>query len=671
MASNEIKQQAGTLREQLNYHNCRYYVQDDPEIPDAEYDRLFQQLVSLEQQFPELLTADSPTQRVGGEPLSEFKKVKHNIPMLSLGNAFSEKEVADFNKRIIEKLDVDEIEYVAEPKLDGLAVSLIYEDGVLVRGATRGDGSTGEDITQNVRTIPTIPLHLIGDDYPAMLEVRGEVFMSKKGFDELNKRQLENNEKLYVNPRNSAAGSLRQLDSRITATRPLEMYCYGIGASDSKILPDRHSDMLEKLSHWGLRISPEVDVINGIQGCLEYYKAIMAERSGLAYEIDGVVYKVNRFDQQDEMGFVSRAPRWAIAYKFPAQEEMTTLLDIEIQVGRTGALTPVAKLEPVFVGGVTVSNATLHNQDEIERLDIRKGDTVIIRRAGDVIPKVVSVVHSKRVKGARRFKFPVHCPVCGSDVERDEGDAIARCSGGLVCEAQRKQAIKHFASRKAMNVDGLGDKLVDQLIDEGLIETVADLYSLKQQQLAPLERMGDKSAANLISAIEKSKETTLSRFLFSLGIMNVGETTAQNLAAYFGTLEKLSKADLESLIEVPDVGPVVAESIFLFFKQKHNRAVIKNLQKRGVNWPDEQGVEKGEQLLAGKTFVITGTLTNLTRDEAKSRLVSLGGKVTGSVSKKTDYVVVGTDPGSKFDKAQSLGVAILDEEHLLALLEEK
>lgn len=666
--SSEITTQAESLREQLNYHNYRYYTLDDPEIPDAEYDRLFQQLQSLESQYPQLLTADSPTQRVGSEPVSEFSKVKHAVPMLSLGNAFDSQEIEDFNKRITEKLEVSEVEYVAEPKLDGLAVSLRYEKGVLVRGATRGDGNTGEEITQNVRTIPTIPLRLIGTDFPPVLEVRGEVFISTKGFAELNQRQKEKGEKLYVNPRNSAAGSLRQLDSRITAERPLEMYCYGIGLVEGAILPGRHSDIIKKLSQWGLRVSPELEVIRGIDGCLKYYAAILEERENLPYEIDGVVFKVNRIDQQEEMGFVSRAPRWAIAYKFPAQEELTKLLAIDVQVGRTGALTPVARLEPVFVGGVTVTNATLHNQDEIDRKDVRVGDTVIVRRAGDVIPEIVGAVISKRPKGLRRFKMPTRCPVCGSDVERQEGEIVLRCMGGLFCEAQRKEAIKHFSSRRAMDIDGLGDKLVEQLVDEGIIHDAADLYNVSVKEFAELDRMAEKSANNLVDALKKSKSTTFSRFLFSLGILNVGETTAHNLANYFGNLKDLQKTTLEELQGVSDIGPVVAESIVLFFKQKHNKDVIKKLIKAGVHWPDVETADKGNQSLLGKIFVITGSLDSMTRDEAKTRLQSLGAKVTGSVSKKTDYVVAGEDPGSKYDKAMELEITVLEEPGLLELL---
>jgi len=665
----EIVMQAALLREQLNYHNYRYYILDEPEIPDSEYDRLFQSLQKLESTSPELQTADSPTQRVGAEPVSAFSKVNHSVPMLSLSNAFEKTDIEDFNKRIIEKLEIEEVEYIAEPKLDGLAVSLLYQDGVLIRGATRGDGNTGENITQNVRTISTIPLQLIGSDYPATLEVRGEVIMTKKGFEELNARQRENNEKLYVNPRNAAAGSLRQLDSRITAQRPLEMICYGVGIAKGGVaLPDRHSDILEKLHQWGFLIATDIDVFKGFQPCVKFYNALLNERETLPYEIDGVVYKVNRLAQQKEMGFISRAPRWAIAYKFPAQEEMTTLLAIDIQVGRTGALTPVARLEPVFVGGVTVTNATLHNQDEIERKDLRVGDSVIVRRAGDVIPEVVSFVPSKRLKGRPKFKMPKKCPVCGSDVERQEGESALRCLGGLFCDAQRKEAIKHFASRRAMDIEGLGDKLVEQLVDETLIHDPADLYLLSKDQYAELDRMAEKSAGNLIDSLQKSKSTTLARFLFALGILNVGETTALNLAVHFGSIDDVMKAQSDTLIQVPDIGPIVAESIVLFFKQKHNRDVISKLIKVGINWPTIVTTQRGDQPLKGLIFVLTGSLKSMTRDEAKAKIQNLGGKVTASVSKKTRYVVAGTDPGSKMDKAQQLNVDILTEKEFETIL---
>lgn len=656
------------LREQINYHNYLYYVLDSPEIPDAEYDRLLRELQTLEQQYPEFITADSPTQRVGAQPLAEFAKVRHEIPMLSLANAFSEQEVEDFVKRIRDRVDIENVEFTAEPKLDGLAISLLYENGVLIRGATRGDGTTGEDVTQNVRTIATIPLRLIGKDYPPVLEVRGEVYMNKKGFKELNERQEKKEGKTFANPRNAAAGSLRQLDPRITAERPLEIYCYGVGRVEGSELPDRHSNILKQLKKWGLRISPDIKVVQGWGGCIEYYNKMQERREELPYEIDGVVYKVNSIALQQELGFVARAPRWAIAHKFPAQEEMTKLIGIDVQVGRTGALTPVARLEPVFVGGVTVTNATLHNQDEIERKDVRIGDTVIVRRAGDVIPEVVSVVLSRRPKHTHVFEMPKQCPVCGSDVMRPEGEAVVRCTGGLFCPAQRKEAIKHFASRRAMDIDGLGDKLVDQLVERELIHDVADLYSLTHEQIAGLERMADKSAANLVQALEKSKATTLARFLYSLGIREVGEATAQNLARYFGSLEELMEADTETLEQVPDIGPVVAESITAFFHQKHNRDVIEKLIAADVHWPAEKVTAKKDQPLQGKTFVLTGTLESMTRDEAKEKLQTLGAKVSGSVSSKTTYVVAGADPGSKYDKAVELGVEILDEAALVKLI---
>ena len=663
--------QIDSLREQVNYHNYRYYVLDDPEIPDAEYDRLFRELQTLEQQYPELITADSPTQRVGAAPLKEFGEVSHAIPMLSLGNAFDEEEVQAFNRRVAEGLSIDpeRIEYTAEPKLDGLAISLRYEQGVLVQAATRGDGFTGEDVTQNVRTIHSVPLKLVGKDYPPLLEVRGEVYMPKAGFEALNQRQAEQGEKTFANPRNAAAGSLRQLDSSITATRPLAMYCYGVGQVEGHKLPGRHYDILQQLKRWGLRVSPEIKVVKGLGGCLKYFQAMSDKRARLAYEIDGVVYKVNDLAQQEELGFVSRAPRWAIAHKFPAQEAMTVVKNIEVQVGRTGTLTPVARLEPVNVGGVTVTNATLHNQDEIERLDVRVGDTVVIYRAGDVIPKVDSVIKARRPKKTKVFHMPDHCPVCGSDVVRVEGEAASRCSGGLFCPAQRKETIKHFISRRAMDVDGMGDKLIDQLVDKGYIDNVADIYRLTKEQLAGLERMADKSADNVLKALDKSKNTTLSRFLYALGIREVGEATAQNLANHFRTLEALERASLDELLEVPDIGPVVADNILTFFQQKHNREVIEGLQAAGVHWPKLKAVvKKAEHPLQGKTIVITGSFTAMTRNELKDRLQALGAKVTGSVSSKTDYVFAGADPGSKIDKAEKLGVEIIGEQQAMKMI---
>lgn len=668
-AIQKTQKQAAALREQIQYHNHRYYVLDDPEVPDAEYDRLFRELQKIESTYPSLITTDSPTQRVGALPLSSFDEVKHAIPMLSLGNAFSDEEVEKFGKRISDRLNATDIQLVAEPKLDGLAISLLYEDGVLVRAATRGDGVTGENVTQNVRTIHSVPLRLVGSDYPRLLEVRGEVYMPKQGFEALNKRQKQNNEKLFANPRNAAAGSLRQLDSKITATRPLAIFCYGVGQVEGKKMPSRHSEVLECLKAWGLRVCPEIKVVKGIEKCLDYYRHIGEQRNSLPYEIDGVVYKVNRLDQQETLGFVSRAPRWAIAHKFPAQEELTKLLAIDVQVGRTGAITPVARLEPVEVGGVTVTNATLHNQDEIERMDVRVGDTVVVYRAGDVIPKVASVIKSRRPKKSRKYKMPTHCPECGSELVRAEGEAILRCSGGLCCPAQRKEAIKHFASRRAMDIEGLGDKLVDQLVDAELINDVADLYLLKSDELAGLERMANKSAENLIAALESSKLTTLAKFIYSLGIREVGEATALNLANHFGRLELVESADTEKLLEVADVGPVVASNIVTFFQQAHNLDVISKLREAEVSWPDVDVVDADTLPMAGKTVVLTGTLTKMTRNDAKQNLQKLGAKVSGSVSKKTDIVVAGESAGSKLEKAQALGVEVINEEAFIKLID--
>ncbi len=663
-----VKTRVNKLREQINHHNYRYYVLDDPEMPDSEFDRLMRELQELEQSHPELITGDSPTQRVGAAPLDKFDEVKHAVPMLSLGNAFSDDDVRDFDRRARERLELDHITYTAEPKLDGLAISLVYKDGVLVQGATRGDGYTGEDVTQNVRTIDSIPLRLMGKGYPGVLEVRGEVFMSRKGFEALNKTQRENNDKTFANPRNAAAGSLRQLDPRITARRPLEMICYSVGRVEGSTLPGKHSEILAALREWGIRTSDEFRVVTGIEACIHYYHDIAQRRDKLAYAIDGVVYKVDSLEQQKLLGFVSRAPRWAVAQKFPAEEALTKLLAIDVQVGRTGTLTPVARLEPVFVGGVTVTNATLHNQDEIERKDIRIGDTVIVRRAGDVIPEVVSAVTSKRKKGARRFKMPTKCPECGSAVVRLEDETAARCTSGLYCPAQRREAIRHFASRRAMDIEGLGDKLVELLDQQQLIKNVADLYKLKVEDVAALERMGGKSAENLIQALETSKQTTLPRFIFALGIRQVGEATAQALANHFGDLGSLRKAKPEVLETVPDVGPVVAESIVTFFKQSHNREVIDHLIKSGMRWDDIEVKPVAEMPLSGQTFVLTGTLSSMTRIDARSRLQSLGAKVAGSVSKKTSYVVVGADPGSKATRAEKLGVKILSENELIELL---
>jgi len=659
---------AGALKEQLNYHNHRYYVLDDPEIPDVEYDMMLRELQEIEAQYPELCTPDSPTQRVGAAPLKKFMEVKHEVPMLSLGNVFSEEELNDFDRRCRESLDNDEIEYVAEPKLDGLAISLLYKEGLLIRAATRGDGTTGEDVTANVKTIGAIPLRLTGKDIPNEIEVRGEIYISRAGFETLNAQQREKGEKTFANPRNAAAGSLRLLDSSITAQRPLTMYCYAVGKCTNGELAKTHSDVLEQLRGWGLRVSREHAVVQGAKGCYQYYEKLLKRRDNLPYEIDGIVYKVNRFDQQQTLGFVSRAPRWATAHKFPAQEKTTKLLAIDIQVGRTGALTPVARLEPVEVGGVTVTNATLHNQDEIERKDVRVGDTVVVRRAGDVIPEVVGSIKDKRKKGARKFKYPIHCPECDSEVIRIEGEAKARCSGGLYCPAQRKESIKHFASRRAMNIEGLGDKLVEQLVDEELINDAADLYVLTAEQLASMERMGEKSAKNLIESLEKSKAITLPRFIFSLGIREVGEATARSLANHFGSLEKIMAATSAELEQVADVGPVVARNIETFDHQSHNKDVIEKLITNGVRWDDVKVNDSAEQLLAGKTIVLTGALS-MPRGEAKDKLQAMGAKVSGSVSKKTTAVIAGADAGSKLTKAKDLGVLVLDETELQNILE--
>ncbi|WP_435653241.1 NAD-dependent DNA ligase LigA [Bermanella sp. WJH001] len=661
----EVKQ----LHDQLNQANYQYYVLDDPQLPDAEYDRLFHRLKEIETSHPECLTPDSPTQRVGAAPLSHFEQVTHDVPMLSLDNAFDAQDMRDFNRRVSERIKhVDEVFYACEPKLDGIAVSLLYEGGLLVRAATRGDGAVGENITQNIRTVPSIPLKLLGENYPAVLEVRGEVYMPKKGFNDFNEKARAREEKLFVNPRNAAAGSLRQLDPKITATRPLEFCCYSLGRAEGGEVPAKHSEILSQFSKWGFKINPEMRVVKGIEGCLEYYEQLAEKRNSLAYEIDGIVFKVDDINLQQQLGFVSRAPRWAIAHKFPAQEEMTLLKDVEFQVGRTGAITPVARLEPVFVGGVTVSNATLHNMDEIARLGVMVGDTVIIRRAGDVIPQIVSVVQSKRPASAKAIVFPLACPVCDSHIERIEGEAVSRCSGGLVCAAQRKEAIKHFASRKAMDIDGLGDKLVEQLVDEGLIESFLDLYSLKLDRLMNLERMGEKSAQNLLASIEASKQTTLPKFLYSLGIREVGVATAQNLVNHFLDLKILVKADLDALLEVDDVGPIVAEHILSFFAEPHNQKIIDGLLNIGISWPVIEKKDASELPLAGQTFVVTGTLASMGRDQAKDYLQRLGAKVAGSVSAKTHGLVAGEKAGSKLTKAQDLDVAILDETAFLALL---
>ncbi len=671
MIDDAPEQQLELLKQEINQHNYRYYVLDDPNVPDAEYDRLMQRLKTLELAHPEWVTADSPTQRVGATPLSAFAEVAHEIPMLSLDNAFSEQDMLDFERRIKERLGSDAaIEYACEPKLDGIAVSLLYRQGSLERGATRGDGRRGEDITQNLRTIPSVPLKLMGSGWPELLEVRGEVYMPKQGFSELNRKAAAVDEKQFVNPRNAAAGSLRQLDSKITANRPLELCCYSAGLVKGGQLPDNHIAVLKKLNAWGFRINEQMASVFGVQACIQYYRRLQEKRDTLPYEIDGVVFKVNLLALQQRLGFVSRAPRWAIAYKFPAQEELTQLLDVEFQVGRTGAVTPVARLEPVFVGGVTVSNATLHNMDEVERLGVCIGDTVIIRRAGDVIPQVVSVVLERRPQNAAKIKLPLSCPVCDSEITRDEGEAVARCSGGLYCAAQRKEAIKHFASRKAMDIEGLGDKLVELLVDKQLIKTAADLYKLQWQQISGLERMGEKSARNLMRALEKSKSTQLSHFIYALGIREVGEATAQNLANHFGSLEALAAAEEPELLEVDDVGPIVAKHLVTFFHQPHNKEVLDGLIKAGISWPEPKVRDSKSMPLQGMTFVLTGTLESMTREEAKSRLQLLGAKVSGSVSVKTTALVAGTKAGSKLTKAEKLGVDVMDEERLLRQLNE-
>lgn len=662
-----VKAEIEKLRAAINEHNYRYHVLDDPIISDAEYDQLFQRLVYLETQHPDLITQDSPTQRVGSQALKEFAEVQHEIPMLSLENAFSDEDIYSFDQRIHDRLKSHEaIEYCCEPKLDGIAINIRYENGNLVSAATRGDGTTGEDVTENIKTIKMIPLHLRGSHYPRILDARGEVLMSKKGFVELNQAQTKKNGKLFANPRNAAAGSLRQLNSRITAERPLEIYFYGVGAFEGYKLPRFHREILTCLSEWGLRTSQLVTVVQGAEGCLNYYHTINKKREKLPYEIDGVVYKVNDLKLQNELGFRTRAPRWAIAHKFAAQEAHTIIEAVEFQVGRTGALTPVARLKPVFVHGVTVSNATLHNMDEIRRKDIHIGDTVIVRRAGDVIPEVVGIIKSSRTKQIKKITLPKDCPVCHSSIEAIEGEAVARCTGGLFCPAQRKESIKHFASRRAMDIEGLGDKLVDQLVDSDLIVSVGDIYHLKKSELENLERMGEKSALNLLDQIEKSKKTTLARFLYSLGIREVGEATAKQLAIYFKTLPALESASEELLQSVPDIGPIVAAHIVHFFKEKHNRDVISKLIKAGVHW--EEVKERKNMPLADKTFVITGTLDSMTRDEIKEHLEALGAKVAGSVSSKTSYVIVGADPGSKYTKAKKLGIHILEEKAFLKLL---
>ena len=663
-----LQQQIDTLRQDLRRYEYEYHVLDNPTIPDAEYDRLFHQLKALEAAHPELITADSPTQRVGAKPLSGFAQVRHEIPMLSLDNAFSDEEFYAFVKRIEDRLIrlPDPLTFCCEPKLDGLAVSILYVNGVLTQAATRGDGTTGEDITVNIRTIRNIPLQLLMDNPPARLEVRGEVFMPHAGFERLNQQALEKGEKTFANPRNAAAGSLRQLDPKITSKRPLVLNAYGIGIAEGVDLPNTHYDRLQWLKSIGIPVNPEIRLCNGTNEVLDFYRDIQNKRSALGYDIDGTVLKINDIALQEKLGFISKAPRWAIAYKFPAQEELTRLNDVEFQVGRTGAITPVAKLEPVFVAGVTVSNATLHNGDEIERLDIAIGDTVVIRRAGDVIPQIIGVLHDRRPADARPIVFPETCPVCDSAIVRIEGEAVARCTGGLFCAAQRKEALKHFVSRKAMDIDGVGGKLIEQLVDRELIHTPADLFKLDLTTLTCLERMGTKSAENALASLEKAKNTTLARFIFALGIREVGEATALNLANHFKTLEALQNADLEALQQVPDVGEVVANRILAFWHEPHNVAVVNDLIAQGVHWETVETKEITENRFKGKTVVLTGTLTQMGRNEAKALLQDMGAKVSGSVSAKTDFVIAGDAAGSKLTKAQELGVAVLTEEEFLA-----
>ncbi len=665
----DARDRAARLRAAIEDANYRYYVLDDPNISDAEFDRLFRELQALESEHPELATPDSPTQRIGSAPASAFRPVRHRMPMLSINNAFGEDEVEAFDRRVREGLDADEVEYEAEPKFDGLAINLVYEDGQFVAGTTRGDGYEGEDVTANLRTIRSIPLRLRVAQPPKLAEVRGEAIMLKHDFERMNERQRERGEKEFVNPRNAAAGSLRQLDPRVTASRPLRFFAYGLGETEGVRLPETQSGVLDWLAEAGLPVSGERAVVRGVAGLLAYFATMETKRPTLPFDIDGVVYKVNRLAQQASLGFVARAPRFAVAHKFPAEEATTEVLAIEVQVGRTGALTPVARLAPVFVGGVTVTNATLHNEEEVRRKDVWRGDSVVVRRAGDVIPEVVRVAKQGARGAGDQFNMPAKCPECDSAVERLPDEAIARCTGGLICPAQRKQALLHFASRRAMDIEGLGEKLVDQLVDGGLVETAADLYALDLDRLAGLERMGEKSAQNLLDALARSKQTSLARFVYALGIRNVGEATAKDLAGHFGGLDALMHADEGALLEVPDVGPVVAESIRRFFAEPHNRQVLAALRRAGVRWDEHVGrrAQSGGRL-AGKTFVLTGTLPHLSRDAARELIESHGGKVSGSVSKKTDYVVAGAEPGSKLAKAEALGVPVIDENGLSNLV---
>ena len=669
-----IEEQLTELRTTLRHHEYLYHVMDAPEIPDAEYDRLLRELRALEEQHPELITPDSPTQRVGAAPLSAFSQVRHEVPMLSLDNVFDEASFLAFNKRVQDRLkNSDALVWCCELKLDGLAVSLLYENGVLVRAATRGDGTTGEDITVNVRTIRAVPLKLHGENIPARLEVRGEVFLPQAGFEKINEDARRTGAKVFANPRNAAAGSLRQLDPRITAKRPLTFFCYGVGLLEGGELPRSHMGRLQQFKAWGLPVSDRVRLCDTPEAVLDFYHQVENDRPHLGFDIDGVVIKVDSLELQEQLGFVARAPRWALAFKFPPVEQMTTVREVEFQVGRTGAITPVARLEPVHVAGVLVSNATLHNADEIERLGLRIGDRVVIRRAGDVIPQVVNVVMTERPEDTRPVVFPAHCPVCGSDVERVEGEAVTRCTGGLICGAQRKEALKHFVSRRAMDVDGMGDKIIDQLVEKEYVKTPADLFRLTAGKLTGLDRMGPKSAQNVVNALEKAKETTFARFLYALGIREVGEATAAGLAAHFGNLDALSQASIDDLQKVQDVGIVVATHVFNFFEEESNREVIRQLvEEVGIHWPAPAVINADEidSPFAGKTIVLTGTLSLMSRDDAKARLTELGAKVSGSVSKKTDLLIAGEAAGSKLAKAQELGVDVIDEAEMVRLLGE-
>lgn len=672
--SHSDAERAEEIRRLIAFHDHQYYVLDAPILTDNEYDGLFRELQALEQDHPDLITPDSPTQRVGGQAIKAFGSINHRVAMLSLNNAFEDKELVNFDKRIREGLGFDEIEYAVEPKFDGLAITLTYENGIFIQGATRGDGYAGEDVSHNLKTIRSIPQRLATNNPPKLLEVRGEVLMFKADFEQLNKDQASRGEKLFANPRNAAAGSLRQLDPNITATRPLSFFAYGLGATEGIAAFASHSENMDYLQSLHLPVCKERANVKGVEGLLTYYQRIGEMRDELPFDIDGVVYKVNSLSQQAELGFVSRAPRWAIAHKFPAQEAYTVVLDIDVQVGRTGAITPVARLKPVFVGGVTVTNATLHNEDEMRRKGVMIGDTVSIRRAGDVIPEVVSVLFEKRNNDARQFIMPTSCPVCGSHIKKQEDEAVARCTGGIFCAAQRKQALIHFASRKAMDIEGFGEKLVEQLVDHNLTHTLADIYRLDLKALAELDRMAEKSAQNIIDALNKSRKTTLARFIYALGIRNVGEATAKDLARFFGSIEAIKSADIDKLQEVPDVGPVVAESIQNFFSETHNQEVIDALTKSqeqggaGIYWDTVEAQLPQTGLLSGKTFVLTGTLPTLGREEAKALIENAGAKVSGSVSKNTDYVLAGSEAGSKLDKAIELGINILDEAAFLEML---